>query len=463
LAATSAATLATLGPQGLELGLLVIGNFKITLNIGAKGKLKLALAESAAPAKSLAETAAATTLAAALAALATTLGKYEGGAEAQRRDKKDTTLHKWRKRRRFSHVQFYFQDLDILLSMICALLLGLSFVAPAAESITLSNNRIDARLYGGIAECRIGLSIKPNGTDARNMGDLYILQTLQGVEIPKPIRIENWKRSPVVKSVDPAMAAEDFDDSKWSSVEDFDIPENSTVVFRTIFDVSPSLAGSKLVDLSVSPVDDHSVVYLNGIKVGSSDVWDQPNRYSIAGKLKPGKNTLAFVVTNDAGAGGMANKVEVIASPAVDSYRHSFDASTGISTEEFTAAGVKYKREAFASRADDVLVIRFEASKKGAVSIGINFEGADDYQSKPFSKGTIVIWNGTSLGCALLRNDGGTLSDALSGANTATLLVSGVGAQTADMETACRAILDTAAKKSYAELKRRSIAAYRKP
>jgi hypothetical protein len=116
LAATSAApraTLAALRAKGLELGLLFFRNVEVFLDVGPQGKLKLALAERAAAAKSLTE-ASTTTLAAAWATTAATLGKYDRGAKGQRRDKKETTLHNRHNEPSENMFSFYFLRSDIL-------------------------------------------------------------------------------------------------------------------------------------------------------------------------------------------------------------------------------------------------------------------------------------------------------------------------------------------------------------
>jgi len=139
----------------------------------------------------------------------------------------------------------------------------------------------------------------------QTLGDLYINQKLPIEEGPPPIRISGWKRGPVLRALDPAQVAADFDDSNWPAMNDLEVPENSQVVFRAAFNISSTVAQLSKVVLAVTAVDDRSKVYLNGVKVGESSQWDQPYRHPIGGKLKAGRNVIALVVENDGGAGGI--------------------------------------------------------------------------------------------------------------------------------------------------------------
>ena len=57
----------------------------------------------------------------------------------------------------------------------------------------------------------------------------------------------------------------------------------------------------------------------------------------------------------------------------------SLDLSTALCTAEYSAGGVDYKREAFISEPDQVMVIRITASESGAVSVRLKLDGRDDY------------------------------------------------------------------------------------
>lgn len=55
----------------------------------------------------------------------------------------------------------------------------------------------------------------------------------------------------------------------------------------------------------------------------------------------------------------------------VENYQRSLDISNAIATTRFTAGGVNYTREMFASAPDQVMIIRLTASKKGALNFSV--------------------------------------------------------------------------------------------
>ena len=57
----------------------------------------------------------------------------------------------------------------------------------------------------------------------------------------------------------------------------------------------------------------------------------------------------------------------------VTSYRRELNIGTALNTTSYTCNGVKYERTVFASLADDVIVIRLTASKRGALSFDVTF------------------------------------------------------------------------------------------
>jgi len=77
---------------------------------------------------------------------------------------------------------------------------------------------------------------------------------------------------------------------------------------------------------------------------------------------------------------------------AATNYSRSLDISTGIHTTSFTANGVNYNREAFASHPNQVMVFCYTASKKGALSGTISLTSAQ--KVKNLAKGNSLIFNG---------------------------------------------------------------------
>lgn len=113
-----------------------------------------------------------------------------------------------------------------------------------------------------------------------------------------------------------------FDDSAWKSAQ---IPSffsaipglsiNGIVWFRKKINVPSSFAGKPLT-LSLGPIDDFDITYLNNFKVGETgasqaNYWQHPRVYHIpAGVLKAGENTIAVRVHDSGGEGGIWGKPE---------------------------------------------------------------------------------------------------------------------------------------------------------
>ena len=90
--------------------------------------------------------------------------------------------------------------------------------------------------------------------------------------------------------------------------------------------------------------------------------------------------------TGDHGFGSYRNFGELNLSfsnlQTATNYSRSLDISNGIHTTTFTANGVNYNREAFASHPDQVMVFHYSASKKGTLSGTISLTSAQKVKSK---------------------------------------------------------------------------------
>ncbi len=58
----------------------------------------------------------------------------------------------------------------------------------------------------------------------------------------------------------------------------------------------------------------------------------------------------------------------------VSNYRRELDVETAVASVSYTANGVNYRREAFASLADDVVILRLTADREGAISFTATFD-----------------------------------------------------------------------------------------
>jgi sialate O-acetylesterase len=82
------------------------------------------------------------------------------------------------------------------------------------------------------------------------------------------------------------------------------------VWFKKEFDLPASFNEKKII-VSLGPIDDNDVTWLNGKKVGAIEGWNTDRVYEIdPAVLVPGKNTIVVKVTDNAGAGGIYGKPE---------------------------------------------------------------------------------------------------------------------------------------------------------
>jgi len=106
----------------------------------------------------------------------------------------------------------------------------------------------------------------------------------------------------------------DFNDTAWKTM---DLPKyldqktDGFFWFRKVVDLPGNLSGKKAT-LSLGPINDSDVTYLNGVKVGGTDrkVIEKRNYSVRAGLLKAGKNVIAIRVEDFGGPGGIYGNPE---------------------------------------------------------------------------------------------------------------------------------------------------------
>lgn len=120
-----------------------------------------------------------------------------------------------------------------------------------------------------------------------------------------------------------------YDDSAWASMvlpdhwEQQGLEINGAVWFRKTVDVPASLAG-RPATLSLGPIDDFDVTFLNGQQIGATGpddarAWQTPRVYEVpAGLLKPGANVVAVRVFDSGGGGGIYGDAEQLRLSSAD-------------------------------------------------------------------------------------------------------------------------------------------------
>lgn len=106
--------------------------------------------------------------------------------------------------------------------------------------------------------------------------------------------------------------ASDFDDSHWPEIKVPSLWEtqqigniDGVVWMRKTVELTAEQAQKEGV-LYLSKVDDEDITYINGVKIGTQNLWDAQRVYQIpAGVLRAGKNTIAVRVADYTGGGGI--------------------------------------------------------------------------------------------------------------------------------------------------------------
>ncbi len=120
---------------------------------------------------------------------------------------------------------------------------------------------------------------------------------------------------------DPGTAASyeksSTDSSSWKTMklptawEEAGLPNFDGIVwFKKTVNISSSLA-KKAAVLHLGPIDDQDATWVNGVKVGATEVFNSDRAYAIpAGLLKEGENVISIRVLDTGGAGGLYGKPE---------------------------------------------------------------------------------------------------------------------------------------------------------
>ncbi len=295
--------------------------------------------------------------------------------------------------------------------------LSLWYAQPAKrweEALPIGNGRLGAMVFGGVVEERIQLneeSIWAGGPVPKNpstsadaikrareayfasdqakaqeiiaqdvmadpleprsyqtLGDLRLTFHHPGLEQPGSIRLSRWKRGEISKQLNRGDLSSTLDDSSWRSATDLEVPAQSWVVFRTEFELR---AKDLKRTLSLSPIDDNSIVMLNDMEIGRTNAWDRPFQFDASKALKPGKNVLAIAVQNIGGAGHMAKDVTLDAEINADAYRRELDLNRACTKTSYRVSGVDFTREVFASHPDQAFLVRLTASKAKAIQMDL--------------------------------------------------------------------------------------------
>ena len=108
------------------------------------------------------------------------------------------------------------------------------------------------------------------------------------------------------------FSAADYNDASWPEIKTPSLWENQqignidgVVWMRKTITLTVEQAKKEAV-LHLAKVDDEDVTYVNGIQVGTNNIWEAKRIYKIpAGVLKEGKNVIAVRISDYSGGGGI--------------------------------------------------------------------------------------------------------------------------------------------------------------
>ncbi|ANH80255.1 alpha-L-fucosidase [Niabella ginsenosidivorans] len=237
------------------------------------------------------------------------------------------------------------------------------------------------------------------------------------------------------------MQVPGYDGWEKEGLEELD----GAVWFRKTFNLPAGWTGRDLV-LNINKIADMDYTYLNGTWIGSGNSGDAPRNYTLPAKLlKPGQNTLAILVLNFTGKGGILGYkdpakqigiypvggseqeqqslngqwnyfVQTDEVPAtgeyqasyqpfgdvffhwnvnetkVTDYRRSLDLENAVLTTSYSYNGVAYKRTYIASQPDQVLAVHFTADQPGMISFETTLSSPHrNFVVMPVSGNTVAL------------------------------------------------------------------------
>ncbi len=128
--------------------------------------------------------------------------------------------------------------------------------------------------------------------------------------------VQGWKMAPFKGAGDraPSFAELEALDGRAARVdrEARGVPENSTYVYWTSFDVAADRLSAGMTSLNIGQIDDVGRVYLNGRLLGTTDNWERGYTFDGRGMLQAGRNEIVVIVMNRSGAGGLGRGVSLV-------------------------------------------------------------------------------------------------------------------------------------------------------
>ncbi|MBU6401591.1 MAG: DUF4982 domain-containing protein, partial [Verrucomicrobia bacterium] len=176
---------------------------------------------------------------------------------------------------------------------------------PAGQLVPTANNLVHFDLRGPGRILGVG-----NGDPSCHQPDTYVSQ-------PTVVEraLDNWRLTIVPAPQNRPETAERYDDAGWRSVDvgsqGGPLTPGQSAVFRTHFELSAGDRTAGGVSVHFGMIDDDGWVFVNGQPAGESHDWSASSTFDITRLLHTGQNTIAVVVRNNAGQGGINRGVRL--------------------------------------------------------------------------------------------------------------------------------------------------------
>jgi beta-galactosidase len=171
--------------------------------------------------------------------------------------------------------------------------------------VPTANNLVKFELSGPARIRGVG-----NGDPSCHEPDTYLDQV--GV---RTLPIGDWHMKDVPNARDRSEVADQFNETDWREVdvrrETGPLRPNASAVFRAHFSLTGADAAAADLAVNFGMIDDDGWVYVNGKFVGESHDWQAAPAFDLRKFVRTGTNTIAVIVHNRAGQGGLNNGVAV--------------------------------------------------------------------------------------------------------------------------------------------------------
>ncbi|MGH7522950.1 MAG: beta-galactosidase GalA [Gemmatimonadales bacterium] len=149
-----------------------------------------------------------------------------------------------------------------------------------------------------------------NGDPSSHEPDVYLNHTRDRV-----VALRGWRMHAVASDTAGPEVSENHADAGWQAV-DVDgstgsLPQHSSAVFRTRVSIAPEDLAAGSIVLRFGMIDDAGWVYVNGKLAGESHDWQASPGFDVGKLLHVGDNTIAVIVRNNDGPGGVNKGVSL--------------------------------------------------------------------------------------------------------------------------------------------------------